>query len=708
MTLEGGSDVTVNLEKKPPAAEPGTELELHEVHEGEVVHLPPRPPLDLALRPSPAALLPWETEPPERRPIIAPWLREAEQRRAAVWWMVRRAGYQLGWHAARLHIYVALSIWWAPRGSLRVGGRLRDYIDDGEARPLRLAARDRGDDATYLRHRAEQKKRRDERKWQAIGLVTMMGAVVAAVGWWIAWLWPVVAAAVVVLGRIGQSPDRPIFTPAIVPNALRKLSPGVVLRAFEAAKLSTEADPITFVTPIHRDSNGWRVVIDLPYGKTADQAIANRDVVASGLDVDERQVFPSRVRGANGSIRRLDLWVCEVDPLSLSAGPSLLLTMTSVNFWEPWPFGCNERGDVVELCVLWAAMLIGAIPRRGKTFVARLVALAAALDPHVRLLIFDQKGSPDWTPFEHVAERIFYGDRADPDTGVHPLAALLDTVNELLAEVDRRNRLLRTLPKEVCPEGKLTEALSRTKHLGLQLIVLVIDEVQRGFTNKDYKDDLEAALTDLAKVGPSVGIITVAATQKPDAKSTPTGFRDQFGIRFALYVTTRDASEAVLGAGAGGEGMHAHKLSPEALGAGILRGTGDAKINGGIVRTGFADAVAAEEICLRGRALRAEAGTLAGMALGYAVSATPASYSITEDLAIVFGVDEKAHSDVLCSRLADRWPDRYAGWTPIQLAAALKPSDVRPRQVWAPSLEDEVPRNRQGILRSDLLGALGG
>lgn len=689
--------------------EPGAEVALrHDALDGEVVSLPPRPPLDLALRPGPAKPLPWEAEPAERRPVIAPWLRQPEQRRAAARWVLRRAGHHTAWHAARLHMYVVLSLWWAPRGLIRVGALFRDYIDDGDARPLRAAAKARGDDATYLKYRKQQQDLRAARRVSTIAMAVVGAAVALAIWWWFTWLWPLLVVLIAVLGRIGQSADRPIFTPAILPNQLRKLSPGVVLRAFEAAKLSTEADPVTFVTPIERDSNGWRVVLDLPFGKTADEAIAKRDQLASGLDVDERQVFPSRVRGAAGSMRRLDMWVCEVDPLSISAGPSELMTRPSINFWHPWPFGRNERGDTVELCVLWAAVLIGAIPRRGKTFVLRLVALAAALDPHVRLLVFDLKGSPDWTPFEHVAERIFYGDRADPETGVHPLAALLDTVNDLLAEVDRRNRVLRSLPKEVCPEGKLTEELSRTTHLGLQLIVLIIDEVQRGFGSKEYKDDLEVALTDLAKVGPSVGIISAAATQKPDSKSTPTGWRDQFGIRFALYVTTRDASEAVLGAGAGGEGLHAHKLSPEALGAGILRGTGDAKISGGVVRTGFADGVAAEEICLRGRALREDVGTLEGMAVGHTVSATPVSYSITEDLALVFGVDEKAHSDVLCSRLADRWPDRYAGWTPIQLAAALVPHDVQTRQVWALSLDDGVPRNRKGVLRSDLLGQLRG
>lgn len=679
----------------------------HDVHDGEIVTLPDRPPIDITGVPIKPVPRPWEVDQPPARPVIAPWLRAADDRRHALRWWLRRRRHALLFHGVRLPLYAALLLVATPRGAVRALGRLGERLDEG--RPLRMAARAKGDADTYLKLLARQKQAREERRKKTIAaLAAVLAAVVVLVVWAPWWLrGALLALAVVVLGRLGQSPDRPIFAPAIVPGSVRKLSPSVVVRAFQAAKLCTEDDPLTFATALHRDANGYAVVLDLPYGRTADEAIGKRDPIASGLDVDERQVFLSRVRGASGSSRRLHMWVCDVDPLSIPAGPSGLIGRKAVNFWEPWPFGRDERGNDVELCVLWGAVLIGAIPRRGKTFVARLVALAAALDPHVRLMVFDQKGSPDWTPFEHVADRIFYGDRADPDTGVHPLAALRDTVNELLAEVDRRNRVLRQLPKAVCPEGKLTEELSRTKSVGLELIVLVIDEVQRGFGSKEFKDELEQGLTDLAKVGPSAGIITVCATQKPDSKSTPTGFRDQFGIRFALYVSNRDASEAVLGAGAGSEGMRADRLPPDALGSGILRGTGDAKVNGRVVRTGYADAVAADEICRRGRALREQAGTLSGMALdGVVVSATPAAYSVAKDLAVVFGAAEKLHSDVLCARLADRWPDRYAGWTPDQLAAALVPHDVRTRQVWAPSLEDEVPRNRRGLLRSELLEAV--
>ena len=47
-------------------------------------------------------------------------------------------------------------------------------------------------------------------------------------------------------------------------------------------------------------------------------------------------------------------------------------------------------------------MLVGAIPRMGKTFAARLPAAAAALDPWVQLFVFDGKGGKDYQPFELV------------------------------------------------------------------------------------------------------------------------------------------------------------------------------------------------------------------------------------------------------------------------------------------------------------------
>jgi len=97
------------------------------------------------------------------------------------------------------------------------------------------------------------------------------------------------------------------------------------------------------------------------------------------------------------------------------------------------------------------------------------------------------------------------------------------------------------------------------------------------------------------------------------------------------------------------------------------------------VRTYLADGTDAEGICRRARALRDAAGTLTGTALGQMPTATPDAYSIAADVLAVMGTDEQTHSDVLCSRLADRWPGRYGQWRPAPLAAALKPHRVTTR-----------------------------
>ena len=94
---------------------------------------------------------------------------------------------------------------------------------------------------------------------------------------------------------------------AAIKPRVRKLTADVVTRAFLAAGLCKVDDPISFPMPIMRDGPGWRAVIDLPYGTKADTAIKKRNDLAAGLDLDEVQVWPERVRGTAGSARRLAL-----------------------------------------------------------------------------------------------------------------------------------------------------------------------------------------------------------------------------------------------------------------------------------------------------------------------------------------------------------------------------------------------------------------
>ena len=701
---------------KNPPAEAGSEVAIPDQLRGEVVIgggidaelEAANKALPVPVSPTTNLSAPWMT-PQERRPILPVWLSEREQfRRASKW----AAEYSV--HASLLHLihsplYVVRILWYAPQGVLALLAAVRKWVSDHEAAPLRKAAVDSQDFSAYKTLAAQ----RDQRlKLRSIALAVIVATgIAAAAGLWhfTPWWVSVICGGVLLLllARIGRGADRRILDTATVTSRVRRLSADVVIRAFIAAKLCTDETPITFATPIHRDANGWRVILDLPFGYNADKAIGKRVDIASGLDVDERQVFLDRVRGAAGSARRVEMWVCEVDPLSVPAGKSPLIQAQRVNFWQPWPFGAGPRGEQVQFSLLWASILIGAIPRRGKTFVARLIALAAALDPDVRLYIYDFKGGADWISFARIAHRFQVGNRPDPETGVDPIRALLDDMKELQEEIDERYRTLRRLPTEVCPEGKLTEEIARDPRYGIPQILVAIDEIQRSFEHPDLGKEIEEVLTDLVKVGPAVGVMFVDATQKPDAKATPTRFRDQHGIRFGLYVTSWRVSDVVLGEGAYSEGQDCSKLPPEAKGTGILRGTGDEGMVEGnaIVRTYLADSNDAAAICERGRRLRETKGTLSGAALGQMPSTVKETYSVATDLAVVFGLDEKAHSDVLCARLAERWPERYEGWGPMQLNAALKPYRVTTKQVWGEALDGEM-RNRNGVSRTDLMKVL--
>lgn len=93
-----------------------------------------------------------------------------------------------------------------------------------------------------------------------------------------------------------------------------------------------------------------------------------------------------------------------VADLTVGSLPLLVTAGASWDLWQPVPFRTTARGATVNMPLVWTSLLIGAIPRQGKTFVARLpLTAAAALAPRVRLIIADVKGGKDFRPFEQVA-----------------------------------------------------------------------------------------------------------------------------------------------------------------------------------------------------------------------------------------------------------------------------------------------------------------
>jgi S-DNA-T family DNA segregation ATPase FtsK/SpoIIIE len=661
-----------------------------------------QPAVDLVKAGAPGQLARWSA--PSRfmrREVVPGWLRSREDAVAAARWAALHSSTTAGYHAIRSPKYAARLVAGSPRGAHRVVIGTARWVADVEARPLRQAMVNRAADPGEWR-RFEEARKQQLRSRVGLALLMLLapsGLLVGVLASHLAGLAKAgfVFATLALLGLIGRRADKPIVDPTIVTPRARKLTADVVLRAFIGSGLCKDADPITFPQPIQRDGNGWRAVIDLPYGATAEDAMKRRDKLASGLDLDEVLVWPERVRGASGSARRVSLWVADEDPFAKGAGAwPWAKSKAEASLFDPFPFGQDRRGRAITLRLIFSSFLVGAIPRMGKTYAARLVACAAALDPRAELHVWDGKGGQDWRAFSKIAYRAGYGAREET------IAALRDDLRAAQVDVARRYDVLGKLPADLCPESKITPALVRRKSFGLHPVVFVIDECQRYFEHPEFGADIVDAATDLAKVGPAVGFVIILATQKPDNRAIPTKLRDVIGTRFAGKVMTWQSSEAVLGSGSYTAGYDASRFQRSHKGVGWLLGADDETDvdDALVVRTYLADTAAVDAIIGRAHAARRAAGTLTGLAAGEEPEPVAVVDVLTDAIAVYADSDDgKLWSETICDRLRELRPEHYADWTPLQLAAALRPYGPVPAQIWSDG------RNRRGFHRAELVAA---
>ncbi|NJO34224.1 MAG: hypothetical protein HC869_14930 [Rhodospirillales bacterium] len=310
---------------------------------------------------------------------------------------------------------------------------------------------------------------------------------------------------------------------------------------------------------------------------------------------------------------RLVLWVGDKPAHQSRPKPWPLTDRGRVSLFDPFPVGVDQRGRPVTLTLMFASMLIGAVPRMGKSFSLRLILLAAALDHTAELHVFDLKGGVDHRPLAMVAHRYRSGDDEED------LAYVRDDLRDLKTEMTRRYKVLRGLPETVCPEGKVTPQLAADRTLGLHPIVVALDECQVLFEHPVFGADAVEVCTDLVKRGPAVGITMVLATQRPDAKSIPTPISTSAVLRFCLKVMSQTSNDMVLGTSMYKAGVRATMFAFSDKGTGYLLGEGS---DPQIVRTAYLDAVTAKTIAARARSYRVAAGTLTGHAAGPTAAGT--------------------------------------------------------------------------------------
>ena len=343
------------------------------------------------------------------RPVVPLWLRDQDTFRAAMVWAGRRGAHLVAFHGIRLPVY------W-----LRLGGRS----------PLGLG--------------------RAVAAWSS-GVSDAPGPAGATAA--------AIVFSFVLFGMLGRSPGQPVTSRSVDTDSVPRLTETLILTALasigvgemnKAVRVAGD-QAVRFPAPITRDGPGWRADIDLPPGVTAGDVIERRDKLASGLRRLTGCVWPEADQDAHAG--RLVLWVGDRPMSKAKPVPWPLAKTGTVDLFQPFPIGVDPRGRLITLTLMFALIVIGAIPRMGKSFFLRLLLLACALDVRCELHIFDMKLGADFLPLEPVAHRFHplppgpgLPDGDDDDTIA---AALLADVRELGRDLTRRYKTIRSLPRDI-------------------------------------------------------------------------------------------------------------------------------------------------------------------------------------------------------------------------------------------------------------------
>ncbi|WP_326712169.1 cell division protein FtsK [Streptomyces sp. NBC_01474] len=641
----------------------------------------------------------------KRKPILPSWLKSKPGFVSTAQRATGNAFYATAYHGIRTPWYLYRLTLDAPKGAARLISQTNQWVWDAEAAPLRAYEVAHENTGEYLKL-SRQRDRRVRLRMLVMAVAGLIGVPLAWACYVLApgWLVLFASSAVLAAGFKGGKADEPVIGRAVVKTELEKLTTSIVLRALDnignpkltaAIKKGGDMNGMRFTSEITRDGPGYRADLDLPWGVTPEDIMESRKSLASGLRRKVGCVWPSPDPTEHEG--RLVLWVGD-KPMNETTKPAWpLLKSGMVDLFKPVVFGNDQRMGDVSVTLMFASVVVGSIPRMGKTFLMRLFLLIAALDPRAEVHAFDFKGTGDFGALEPICHRYRAGEE-DED-----ILYALESLRELKAELRRRAKVIKALPRSRCPESKVTPELANDKSLRLHPIVVGLDECQKGFEHEKYGAEIEEICTDIAKRGPALGIVGMFATQRPDAKSLPPGISANAVLRFCLKVMGHTANDMVLSTGAYKAGYRATMFSRSDLGICWMAGEGD---DPRIVASAFVDAPAAEQVVARARQMREEYGNVTGHAIGQLPETEVASFDLLADVLKVVAVDEeKVWNEKVATRLADLRPEVYQGWKAETVAKNLRPHGITVQDVWATG-DKGKGTTRRGIARADIAAAI--
>jgi S-DNA-T family DNA segregation ATPase FtsK/SpoIIIE len=691
-----GGDVARRGPKAPAVAVPGGDVadDL-----ADTVTEPPAVPVDPPAPPKGGALA--ARMGAEFAPVVPEWLRRPEDRRAAGKWAGKYVGHRAKYHGARLPLYGAKVAAYAPIGVARGVGKVGRFVGDAEAHSLRMAAVDKTDPKAYL---LLSKQRNARVKLRAtivaaaafVALVALLTVATVAPRWTLALL---LAAAVVALARLGRPDDKPILGAAVTTFEAPRLTSAMVVAALVAIGIKDDTAKggtgIAFPAPIQRDGAGWRADVDLPPGITVGDVMDKRTRLASSLRRPLGCVWPESAPDVHEG--RLVLWVADIDPAKAGPVKWVLAGGRKHDIFRGIPFGADPRGRPVTVPLVQHNYLIGSQPGQGKTGAVRVLSCGAALDPTVELWLHELKGSGDLDPLERVSHRFASG---IDDASIGYAA---DSLHQLRREVERRTEALKALPRDLCPDKRVTREIADRRHLGLYPIVCVIDECQNLFAHPKFGGQAAEDAVFIIKIGRAFGVILVLATQRPDKESLPTGISGNVSIRFCLRVAGQVETDMIMGTSSYKNGVRPNLFRPEVdAGTGYLGGV---RTDPFVTRVAYLDGNATERVAVRAHALRTAAGTLTGHAIGEDTTSDDADQVLVHVLRVWTPGETAVWSDLLADRLADLDPDRYQGVDATWLGAELRRRGIVVKDVHRKI--DGRPVTRKGVQRAEIEAKVG-
>jgi FtsK/SpoIIIE family len=375
-----------------------------------------------------------------------------------------------------------------------------------------------------------------------LGLVFVLGVAYYWISWHLGGRWAesIILAAAIIVAAVRWT--REYLARLLYRSHLRRRW----ALACRHAELATRNDRVPRITRCELTRAGELLRVRVPAGAQVPDLDTAAERVAAFLDARE-----VRVTREPQSARYAKVMVVRTDPLaSATAIPWPLLDARSCSLWEPVPVGLDEDGAQVTITLPYRNLLLGGEPDAGKSSVLQMLVAAGALDPAVRLTLFDPK----------LVELAVWSGCATRLVGPNVDEAI-DVLKGLILELDDRYlTLLANRARKVTPDD----------HLPLHLLGIEELAFYTNGPNRKASAEFAALLRDYVARGRAAGMPTVATTQKPSADVVPSFLRDLFGFRWALRCSTPDASDTILGRGWASQGYSATAIDPATRGVGYL------------------------------------------------------------------------------------------------------------------------------------------